>query len=121
MAHKTHLSCPIQRTMAMIADKWKIIVILILRGGRRRFAELQRDMDGITAKVLTRQLRDLEEDGIVSRTVYAQVPPRVEYALTPLGESLSNALCPLHEWAKEHAAMLGNAPKQLDADSDSAA
>ncbi len=103
MAYQTHLACPIQQTMSMIADKWKVIVIATLGQGKRRFAELQRDMDGISPKVLTRQLRDLEADGIVSRTVFAEVPPRVEYALTPLGESLFAALSPLEAWAKLHA------------------
>src|SRR6516225_4226608 len=88
VTYSTKLVCPIQRTMAMIADKWKVIVIANLGDGTKRFRELQRAMAGVTPKVLTRQLRDLEHDGLVSRVAYAEIPPRVEYSLTPLGRSL---------------------------------
>ena len=116
MTYKTHLACPIQRTMSMIADKWKVVVIITLGAGRLRFAELQREMDGISPKVLTRQLRDLESDGILLRTVFPQVPPRVEYALTPLGESLYAALRPLHDWARANAPkLLVDGPQEADA------
>lgn len=122
MAYKTHLSCPIQRTMSMIADKWKVIVISILGTGRRRFAALMHEMNGITPKVLTRQLRDLEADGLVSRTVFPEIPPRVEYALTPLGESLYEALRPLYDWACEHAeGLLGREAVAVSPPDDSAA
>ncbi|MBC5804874.1 MAG: transcriptional regulator [Candidatus Eremiobacter antarcticus] len=99
MAYSTKLVCPIQRTVAMIADKWKVIVIANLGEGTKRFRELQRAMQGVTPKVLTRQLRDLEHDGLVSRKAYAEVPPRVEYTLTPLGRSLLPVLQQLHHWA----------------------
>jgi DNA-binding HxlR family transcriptional regulator len=85
--------------MAMIADKWKVIVIANLGDGTKRFRELQRAMAGVTPKVLTRQLRDLEHDGLVSRVAYAEIPPRVEYSLTPLGRSLLPILQQLHNWA----------------------
>ncbi len=99
MTYSTKLVCPIQRTVAMIADKWKVIVIANLGDGTMRFRELQRAMQGVTPKVLTRQLRDLEHDGLVSRTAYAEIPPRVEYSLTPLGRSLLPILQQLHNWA----------------------
>jgi DNA-binding HxlR family transcriptional regulator len=99
MTYSTKLVCPIQRTMAMIADKWKVIVIANLGDGTKRFRELQRAMAGVTPKVLTRQLRDLEHDGLVNRVAYAEIPPRVEYSLTPLGRSLLPILQQLHNWA----------------------
>jgi len=106
MTYSTKLACPIQRTIAPIGDKWKIIVICTLKGGTKRFGEIQREMEGITPKVLTRQLRDLERDGLVDRTVYPQVPPRVEYSLTALGRSLLPILGQLHDWAVTNSAAL---------------
>lgn len=99
MTYSTKLTCPIQRTVAMIADKWKVIVIANLGEGTMRFRELQRAMQGVTPKVLTRQLRDLEHDGLVTRKAYAEIPPRVEYSLTALGRSLLPILQQLHNWA----------------------
>ncbi len=111
MAYSTKLVCPIQRTVAMIADKWKVIVIANLGEGTKRFRELQRAMQGVTPKVLTRQLRDLEHDGLVSRKAYAEVPPRVEYTLTPLGRSLLPVLQQLHHWAVANSeALLKHSP-----------
>jgi len=103
MTYSTKLTCPIQRTIAFVGDKWKIIVLHTLTTGTKRFGELQRAMEGITPKVLTRQLRDLERDGLVARHVHPQVPPRVDYTLTPLGESLMPVLKQLHDWAVAHA------------------
>lgn len=106
MTYSTKLTCPIQRTIALIGDKWKILVLCTLADGTKRFGELQRAMEGITPKVLTRQLRDLERDGLVARQVYPQVPPRVDYSLTPLGESLMPILGQLHDWAVKNSAAL---------------
>jgi DNA-binding HxlR family transcriptional regulator len=103
MTYETKLACPIQRTMAMIADKWKVIVIYNLGQRTMRFGELQRALEGITPKVLTRQLRDLEGDGLVSRRVHAEIPPRVEYSLTNLGRELLPILDQLHEWATRNS------------------
>jgi DNA-binding HxlR family transcriptional regulator len=115
LTYATKLTCPIQQTVALIGDKWKILVICTLRDGRKRFGELQRAMEGITPKVLTRQLRDLERDGLVDRTVYAEVPPRVEYELTDLGVSLLPILQQLHDWAERNsAALLARHPKATD-------
>ncbi len=107
MTYPTKLVCPVQRTIAMIADKWKVIVIANLGEGTKRFRELQRAMQGVTPKVLTRQLRDLEQDGLVSRHAYAEIPPRVEYSLTPLGRSLLPILQQLHNWAVANCDALG--------------
>jgi DNA-binding HxlR family transcriptional regulator len=103
MGYKTKLTCPIQRTVALISDKWKVLIICILADGTKRFGELQRAMEGITPTVLTRALRDLESDGLIKRTVFAEVPPRVEYSLMPLGESLLPILEQLHDWAEANA------------------
>jgi len=103
MTYETKLACPIQRTMAMIADKWKVIVIYNLGKRTMRFGELQRALEGITPKVLTRQLRDLEGDGLVARRVHAEIPPRVEYSLTILGRELLPILDQLHEWATRNS------------------
>lgn len=100
------LECPIMSTMAMISDKWKVLIICKLKGGTLRFNELMRALQGVTQKVLTSQLRELEDDGIVSRKIYAEVPPRVEYSLTPLGETLVPVLNKLEEWAQVHATEL---------------
>jgi DNA-binding HxlR family transcriptional regulator len=106
MTYETKLACPIQRTMAMIADKWKVVVIYSLGQRTMRFGELQRALEGITPKVLTRQLRDLEGDGLVSRRVHAEIPPRVEYSLTTLGRELLPILDQLHEWATRNSVSL---------------
>lgn len=102
----TNLECPIMSTMAMISDKWKVLIICKLRDGTMRFNEIMRALKGVTQKVLTSQLRELEDDGIVARKIYAEVPPRVEYSLTPLGETLVPVLNKLEEWAQVHSAEL---------------
>ena len=118
MTYETKLTCPIQQTIALIGDKWKILVLCTLSDGTKRFGELQRALNGITPKVLTRQLRDLERDGLIAREIFPQVPPRVDYSLTPLGLSLMPILGQLHEWAvKNSAALLAS----HGADTDSAA
>ena len=88
--------------LGRIGDKWAIYVVDRLGSGPRRFSELLRGIDGITARMLTVTLRGLERDGVLTRTVYAAVPPRVEYALTPLGETLLTAIGQLVSWADTH-------------------
>lgn len=88
--------------LAQIGGKWTIFVITHLTDGPKRFMELKRDIEGISQKMLTATLRDLERDGFVTRTVYPEVPPRVEYELTPLGRSLQEPLRALEEWAVEN-------------------
>ncbi|MFJ3878184.1 winged helix-turn-helix transcriptional regulator [Streptomyces sp. NPDC090077] len=91
--------CGIAAAMAVIDGKWKVSLLWELeRGPRRRFGELRRLVPGVSEKVLAAQLRELENDGIVHREVYDEVPPRVEYSLTPLGEELNGALEALGEW-----------------------
>jgi DNA-binding HxlR family transcriptional regulator len=90
-------------TIAMVSDKWKVLIICRLRQNKLRFTELRRELTGVTQRVLTHQLRELEADGLVSRRVFAEVPPRVEYSLTELGRTLLPALQHLEDWAHEHS------------------
>jgi DNA-binding HxlR family transcriptional regulator len=94
--------CPSRRVLDMVADKWAVIVIHSLARGTRRFGELQREVEGVSQKMLTQTLRGMERDGLVHRRVYAVVPPRVEYSLTPLGETLVAPLGALCAWAEQH-------------------
>jgi DNA-binding HxlR family transcriptional regulator len=95
-------SCRVRAVLDRIGDKWAIYVVDRLGGGPRRFSELLRGIDGITARMLTVTLRGLERDGILTRTVHAAVPPRVDYALTPLGETLLSVIGQLVSWADTH-------------------
>lgn len=90
--------CPVEVTMSVIGGCWKLTIIEHLLDGTLRFGELRRAVGTVTDRVLTRQLRDLEADGLVTRTVYAEVPPRVEYSLTPLGDSLRPLVEALDTW-----------------------
>jgi DNA-binding HxlR family transcriptional regulator len=99
----TKLECPVMATIAMISDKWKVLIICKLIKGTLRFNELRRELQGVTQRVLTHQLRELEADGLVNRTVFAEVPPRVEYSLTPLGRTLIPVLENLELWARDHS------------------
>ena len=92
------LPCPVTTTVAVIGGKWKAVAIYHLLGGPRRFSELQRRMPGVTQRMLTLQLRELEADGLVHREVYPQVPPRVEYSLTPLGLTLEPIVRAMLAW-----------------------
>ncbi|WP_414578993.1 winged helix-turn-helix transcriptional regulator [Anabaena sp. CCY 9402-a] len=96
------LTCEVETTLKVIGGRWKVLIIRELLSETKRFGELQRSLPGITQKMLTQQLRELEEDGIIHREVYAQIPPKVEYSLTPLGKSLQPILYAMHEWAVKH-------------------
>ncbi|WP_102159082.1 winged helix-turn-helix transcriptional regulator [Zhihengliuella halotolerans] len=97
-------TCPSRTSLARIANKWTAMIVIALSDGRLRFGEIRRAVDGISGKVLADTLRDLERDGIVSRTAYDQMPPRVEYDLTPLGQTLREPLAALGTWAETHIA-----------------
>jgi DNA-binding HxlR family transcriptional regulator len=99
---ETRLTCEVETTLKVIGGRWKVLIIRELITGVKRFGELQRGLPGITQKMLTQQLRELEEDGVVHREVYAQIPPKVEYSLTPMGESLKPILYAMHDWAVKH-------------------
>ncbi len=94
--------CPVAQTVQLIGNKWKLLIIRNLLERPWRFNELQRSLDGISQKVLTDSLRSLAADGLVSRTVYPEVPPRVEYALTDLGRSLKPVLDAMRAWGEQY-------------------
>ena len=94
--------CPVETALAVVGGKWKTVILYHLNDGVHRFGELQRRLPGITRKVLTQQLRELEADGIVARKVYGQVPPKVEYSLTKYGHTLRPVLKALCEWGSLH-------------------
>ena len=103
-------ACPVATTVQLIGRKWKLLIIRNLRARPWRFNELRRDLAGISQKVLTESLREMEADGIITRTVYAEVPPRVEYALSPLGASLGPILDAMRVWGEEYKNSQGEAP-----------
>jgi DNA-binding HxlR family transcriptional regulator len=94
--------CAVERTLSLIDGKWKIVVLYKLLRGTLRFNELRRLIPNVTQRMLTHQLRELEADGLIVRTVYAQVPPRVEYALSARGRSLEPVLMAMKEWGDEN-------------------
>jgi DNA-binding HxlR family transcriptional regulator len=106
--------CPTREALDRIADKWTTLIFGLLEGSPRRFSDLRRGVGGISQKMLTQTLRNLERDGLVKRTVYAQVPPRVEYELTPLGRTLSEPIAALRRWAEEHIAEVTAAQQAYD-------
>lgn len=95
--------CTVEATVTLIDGKWKCGILYHLLGGTLRFNELRRRLTSATQRVLTAQLRELAADGLVLRTVFAEVPPRVEYRLTPLGHSLEPVLMAIEAWGKEHS------------------
>lgn len=96
--------CAVSTTVGVIGGRWKVLILQALFRDTHRFSSLQREISDVSQKVLTQQLRELEADGIVQRTVYPEVPPRVEYALTDLGRSLWPVLTAMHEWGlSQHA------------------
>jgi len=110
-----HQNCPVKLTASIIGGKWKAPLLFYLEGKTRRFCELQRLIPGLTKKMLTQHLRELESDGVVHRKVYAEVPPHVEYSLTRHGESLKPILKLMSAWGKRHRARYGAASKSRKA------
>jgi DNA-binding HxlR family transcriptional regulator len=98
---KKAVGCPVETTIAAIGGRWKVLVIHHLLAGKQRFGELTRRLDGVSARTLTRQLRELEASGVIERTVHQQVPPKVEYALTRLGRELEPVLDAMHQWGEK--------------------
>lgn len=93
-------ACPVETTLTLIGDKWKVLILRDLIPGKKRFGELKKSIGSVSQKVLTAQLRDMEENGLVNRKVYAEVPPRVEYSLTELGQSLKPILDAMWSWGE---------------------
>ena len=102
--------CAVEATLDLIDGKWKGVILFHLLAGTQRFGELRRRMPGITQRMLTKQLRALEEDGLVIRKVYAEVPPRVEYTLSEIGESLRPVIETLRAWGESHQQRLSYGP-----------
>ena len=101
---KTLPACPVETTLSLIGDKWKVLILRDLMPGTKRFGELKKSIGSVSQKVLTAQLRDMESNGLVTRTVYPEVPPRVEYSLTALGRSLKPILDAMWNWGENYKA-----------------
>lgn len=113
--HDPHGCCPVVLDiLSRIGDKWTVLAIIQLQSGPLRFNELKRSVGGISQRMLTLTLRHLERDGLVTRTVYPTIPPRVEYQLTTLGQSLLNPLMALGEWVEQHQADVRRAREIFD-------
>ncbi len=95
-------ACPVETTLLLIGNKWKVIILRDLMDGTRRFGELKKSIGDVSQKVLTAQLRDMEAKGLINRKVYAEVPPKVEYTLTKTGYSLKPILDAMTEWGLEY-------------------
>lgn len=95
-------ACPVETTLTLIGDKWKVLILRDLISGTKRFGELKKSVGNVSQKVLTAQLRAMEDSGLVNRKVYAEVPPRVEYSLTPLGMSLKPVLDAMKDWGEDY-------------------
>jgi DNA-binding HxlR family transcriptional regulator len=101
MARKS-VSCPAETALRILEGRWKLLVLRGLFAGTKRFSELHRSLAGVSHRTLTQQLRELEGYGLIDRKVYPQVPPKVEYSLTPLGQTLKPVVDAMHHWAETH-------------------
>ena len=95
-------ACPVETTLTLISDKWKVLILRDLMNGTLRFGELKKSIGHVTQKVLNAQLRQMEASGLLTRKVYAEVPPRVEYSLTPLGRSLQPIMDAMRVWREQY-------------------
>jgi DNA-binding HxlR family transcriptional regulator len=112
--HKSPACQAVNSVLARVGDKWSVLVIVLLGDGPKRFNEMKRLVGGISQRMLTLTLRGLERDGLVTRTVFATVPPRVDYELTALGRSLRQAVEPLGQWAASHVGAIHKARAKFD-------
>ncbi len=119
--HTADSCLPIRDILARVGDKWSILIIMALSDGTKRFSQLQRMIDGISQRMLTLTLRGLERDGFVARQVFATVPPRVEYTLTPMGDSLREPIMALGQWVEANMGEIDKARRQFDAATPAAA
>ncbi len=119
MANKTFIgvsrkelpACPVETTLQLIGNKWEVLILRDLMPGKKRFSELRASIGSISQKVLTAKLREMESNGLVQRKVYAEVPPRVEYSLTPLGRSLKPVLDSLEKWGWHYKAQVAQSAR----------
>jgi DNA-binding HxlR family transcriptional regulator len=107
-------ACPTRQVVNRIGDRWSLLVLYALEPGTLRFQELRRTVEGVSQKMLTQTLRTLERDGLVSRTVYPSVPPKVEYALTPLGRGLTKRIAAIRQWAYDNIETIERARLDFD-------
>lgn len=107
-------ACPVETTLTLIGNKWEVLILRDLMDGTKRFGELRRSVGHISQKVLTSQLRTMEEAGLVHREVFAEVPPRVEYSLTPLGKSLQPVLDSMRDWGTEYKRHLSDGTPMVE-------
>ena len=103
--------CPVETTLMLISDRWKVLILRDLMPGTKRFGELRNSIGNVTQKVLTANLREMEAQGLLSRKVYAEVPPRVEYTLTDLGGSLKPVLDAMRNWGERYKSSVGAASR----------
>lgn len=108
ISNKKILDCPVATTINLIGNKWKLLIIRDLLASTRRFGELRKNLDGISQRVLTQNLRELENDGLIKRKVYAEVPPRVEYSLNELGRSLLPIISTMADWGNNYKKTISN-------------
>jgi DNA-binding HxlR family transcriptional regulator len=101
-------SCPVATTVSLIGNKWKPLILRDVRTGPKRFGELQKSLDGISQKILTNNLREMENDGLLVRTVFPEVPPRVEYSLSGLGKTLEPLLDAMAQWSGIYKSYVGD-------------
>ncbi len=113
--HVPHDSCPVREVLNRVGDKWSVFIVGLLADGPKRFSELRRTIEGISQRMLTLTLRGLERDGLVTRTVYPTIPPRVEYQLTELGRTLRKPIQSLAKWAQENREGIQQARNRYDA------
>ncbi|WP_230474812.1 winged helix-turn-helix transcriptional regulator [Dyella monticola] len=114
MKKKRAYSCGLEASLAIIGGKWKCLILWGIGQDARRFGELKRVVAGISEKMLIQELKEMELDGIVKRKDFHEIPPRVEYSLTPFGTELREVLQPLCEWGTKHMKRIGNLPTQKD-------
>jgi DNA-binding HxlR family transcriptional regulator len=111
----SHDACPVRDILARIGDKWSILIIAMLEAGPKRFSELRRAVDGVSQRMLTLTLRGLERDGLVTRTVTPTIPPRVDYELTKLGQTLLEPVMAFATWAEKNSVRVQEARSRYDA------
>ena len=111
-------ACPVATTVQLIGSKWKLLILSNLLARPWRFNELRKSLEGISQKVLTDSLRSMEEDGLVTRTVYPEVPPRVEYSLSPLGESMRPIIQAMEQWGAQYKASKAREQQGLSAEKE---
>ncbi len=110
----------VSQILARVGEKWSVLIVMMLASGPRRFSELKRSINGISQRMLTLCLRGLERDGLVKRTVFPTIPPRVDYELTPLGQSLRTPVTALGTWARDHLDEINAARLSFDERNDTA-